>query len=231
MTSGGNSFNDFPKIVLTREITIKTEREDFPSAAVGLFLEWARCCSINCTRFNPALQAYLLRRLLMSSRNASCLICVSVKRKTPCWSDSVERRMMRLMSSRQSYSEYVRLSSIYNTATTTLRTASVTTGRIYAWSSWCPRASRTASRYDSARSTPWVKKNKTITLPQLSTDFQNSSTNRLSGKFAITNQNKSTTTQNIHKKTKLGLVAFYDIRPGKGVGLFFSGKISKGGDK
>jgi len=43
MTSGGNSFNDFPEIVLTREITTKTEKTFlvFSSVAVGLFLEWA----------------------------------------------------------------------------------------------------------------------------------------------------------------------------------------------
>jgi len=33
------------------------------------------------------------------------------------------------------------------------------------------------------------------------------------------------------KKLKPGLVAFYDIRPGKGAGLFSKGKTSKGGDK
>jgi len=32
------------------------------------------------------------------------------------------------------------------------------------------------------------------------------------------------------KKLKLGLFAFYDIRPGNGVGLFSKEKISKGGD-
>jgi len=33
------------------------------------------------------------------------------------------------------------------------------------------------------------------------------------------------------QKLKPGLVAFYDIRPGKGAGLFSKKKISKGGDK
>jgi len=33
------------------------------------------------------------------------------------------------------------------------------------------------------------------------------------------------------KKIKPGLVTFYDIRPGKGVGLFSKEKISKGGDE
>ena len=33
------------------------------------------------------------------------------------------------------------------------------------------------------------------------------------------------------KKLKPGLVAFYNIRPGNGVGLFSKEKISKGGDK
>jgi len=44
-------------------------------------------------------------------------------------------------------------------------------------------------------------------------------------------QKKCTTTQNKHKKLKPGLVAFYDIRPGNGAGLFTKEKISKGGDK
>jgi len=33
------------------------------------------------------------------------------------------------------------------------------------------------------------------------------------------------------QKTRTGLVAFYDIRPGNGVGLLSKEKISKGGDK
>jgi len=33
------------------------------------------------------------------------------------------------------------------------------------------------------------------------------------------------------KKIKPGLVTFYDIRPGNGVGLFSKEKISKGGDE
>jgi len=43
MTSGGNSFNDFPEIVPTREIATKMEKIFlvFSSVAVGLFLEWA----------------------------------------------------------------------------------------------------------------------------------------------------------------------------------------------
>jgi len=40
-------------------------------------------------------------------------------------------------------------------------------------------------------------------------------------KHAFTNQNKCTTTQNKHKKLKLGLVASYDIWPGNGEGLFW----------
>jgi len=40
-------------------------------------------------------------------------------------------------------------------------------------------------------------------------------------KHAFTNQKKSTTTQNEHKKTKPGLVASYDIRPGSRQGLWF----------
>jgi len=46
MTSGGNSFNDFPETVPTREITIKTDKTLFSSVTMGLFLEWAECCSI-----------------------------------------------------------------------------------------------------------------------------------------------------------------------------------------
>jgi len=34
-------------------------------------------------------------------------------------------------------------------------------------------------------------------------------------KHAFTNENECTTTQNKHKKLKPGLVASYDIRPGK----------------
>jgi len=37
--------------------------------------------------------------------------------------------------------------------------------------------------------------------------------------------------KNKHKKTKAGLVAFYDIRPGKEAGLFSAEKISKGENK
>jgi len=50
-------------------------------------------------------------------------------------------------------------------------------------------------------------------------------------KHAFTNHKKCTTTQNKHKKLKPGLVAFYDMWPGKAVGLFSEEKISKGGDK
>ena len=49
-------------------------------------------------------------------------------------------------------------------------------------------------------------------------------------KHAFANQKKCTTTQNKHKQLKPGLVAFYDIRPGNGAGLFSMEKISKGGD-
>jgi len=37
--------------------------------------------------------------------------------------------------------------------------------------------------------------------------------------------------KNDAKKLKPGLVAFYDIRPVKGAGLFSKEKIRKGGDK
>jgi len=40
-------------------------------------------------------------------------------------------------------------------------------------------------------------------------------------KHTFTNEKKCTTTQNKHtKKLKPGLVAFHDIRPGNGMGLF-----------
>jgi len=47
----------------------------------------------------------------------------------------------------------------------------------------------------------------------------------------LTNQKKYTTTQNKHKKLKPGLVAFYDIWPGNGAGLFSKEKVSKEVDK
>jgi len=47
-------------------------------------------------------------------------------------------------------------------------------------------------------------------------------------KAHIPQPKKCTTTQNKHTKLKPGLVAFYDIRPGNGVGLFSKEKISKG---
>ena len=48
-------------------------------------------------------------------------------------------------------------------------------------------------------------------------------------KHAFTSEKKCTATQNKPKKLKPGLVAFYDIRPGNGAGLFSKKKISKGG--
>jgi len=48
-------------------------------------------------------------------------------------------------------------------------------------------------------------------------------------KHAFASQKKCTTTQNKDKLLS-GLVAFYDIRPGNGAGLFSKEKISKGGD-
>jgi len=36
---------------------------------------------------------------------------------------------------------------------------------------------------------------------------------------------------NEHKQLKPGLVAFYDMHPGNGVGLFSNEKINKGEDK
>ena len=59
MTSGGNNFNDFPEIVPTRKITTKIEKMFFSSVAVGLFLEWAQCCSIDSTRLNATLTLQL----------------------------------------------------------------------------------------------------------------------------------------------------------------------------
>ena len=50
-------------------------------------------------------------------------------------------------------------------------------------------------------------------------------------KHAFANQNKCNSTQNKHKKLKLDLVAFYDIWPVNGAGLFSKDKISQGGDK
>jgi len=51
-------------------------------------------------------------------------------------------------------------------------------------------------------------------------------------KHAYTSQKKCTTTQNKHtKKLKPGFVAFYNVRPRNGAGLFSKEKISKGGDK
>jgi len=50
-------------------------------------------------------------------------------------------------------------------------------------------------------------------------------------KHGFNNQKKCITTQNKHKESKPGLVTFYDIRPGKGAGLFSKEKISKGEDK
>ena len=44
-------------------------------------------------------------------------------------------------------------------------------------------------------------------------------------------QKTCTTTQINTKKLKPGLVTFYDIWPGNGVGLFSKEKISKRGDK
>jgi len=50
-------------------------------------------------------------------------------------------------------------------------------------------------------------------------------------KHAFANQKKYTTTRNKQKKLKPGLVAFYDVPPGNGAGLFSKEKISKGGFK
>jgi len=55
MASGGNSFNDFPDIVPTREIITEIDKTFFYSVAVGLFLE----CSISSTRLNPALDSVM----------------------------------------------------------------------------------------------------------------------------------------------------------------------------
>jgi len=57
MTSGGNNFNDFSEILPTGKIATKIDKTFlvFSSVAVGLFLEWAQCCSINSNHLNPAL--------------------------------------------------------------------------------------------------------------------------------------------------------------------------------
>jgi len=62
MTSGSNSFNDFPEIVPTREITTNTEKIfHFLVRGRGpIFLEWAYCCSISSTHLNPALELTLI---------------------------------------------------------------------------------------------------------------------------------------------------------------------------
>jgi len=75
MTPGGNNFNDFPEIVPTGEHTHTHTHTRltapcpglpgqgavslvvlsfFSSVAVGIFLEWAQCCSINRTILNTA---------------------------------------------------------------------------------------------------------------------------------------------------------------------------------
>jgi len=46
-------------------------------------------------------------------------------------------------------------------------------------------------------------------------------------KHAFTNQKKCTTTQNKHKKLKPGFVAFYDIWPGNGAGIFSKEYLNK----
>jgi len=62
MTFGGNNFDDFPEIVPTRKITTKIEKIFlvFSFVAVGLFLDWAQCCSINGTHLDPALNPRLV---------------------------------------------------------------------------------------------------------------------------------------------------------------------------
>jgi len=50
-------------------------------------------------------------------------------------------------------------------------------------------------------------------------------------KHTFVNQKKCITTQNKHEKLQPGLVAFYDIRPENGSGLFSKEKMSKGVDK
>jgi len=51
-------------------------------------------------------------------------------------------------------------------------------------------------------------------------------------KHAFADQKKCTRTQNKNKKKlKAALIAFYDIRPGNGAGLFSKEKISKGRDE
>jgi len=47
-------------------------------------------------------------------------------------------------------------------------------------------------------------------------------------KHAFATQKECTATQNKHNKLKPGLVAFNDIRPGNGAGLFSEEKISEG---
>ena len=59
------------------------------------------------------------------------------------------------------------------------------------------------------------------TFPQASAlAWQGKKINPTQQKQAFTSQKKCTKTQNKHKKLKPGLVAFCDIRPGNGAGLF-----------
>jgi len=59
-----------------------------------------------------------------------------------------------------------------------------------------------------------------ISIPSKSRGLVWKKLNLTQQKNAYTNQKKCTTTQNKLKKIKPGLVAFYDIRPGNGPGLF-----------
>jgi len=64
MTSGDNNFNDFLEIVQPEKSQPEQRRlVFFSSVAVGLFLEWAQCCSINSTHLDPALVSYLVTKL------------------------------------------------------------------------------------------------------------------------------------------------------------------------
>jgi len=64
----------------------------------------------------------------------------------------------------------------------------------------------------------------------LALDWEN--LNLTQQEHAFANQKKCNAKEkNKNKKIKPALVAFYNIRPGNGAGLFSNEKINKGGDK
>jgi len=57
VTSGGEIFNNFSEKLYQPEKSQPKQRRLFfiSTVAVGLFLEWAQCCSVNRTHLNPTL--------------------------------------------------------------------------------------------------------------------------------------------------------------------------------